>query len=119
VSRVAAALGLPLGGGSDSPVTPYQPLPGIWSSVPWATQLAGVLGPEWAITPAEAFAWYARGSAYLSCDEHRRGSLEPGKLADFMILGADPLRVPPDEIKDILVVEKVVGGRAEYRGDGL
>jgi predicted amidohydrolase YtcJ len=78
-----------------------------------------VLGPEWAITPAEAFACYTRGSAYLSFDEHRRGSLEPGKLADFVILGADPLRVPPDEIKDIVVVETVVGGRTDYRGDGL
>jgi len=109
-----AASGLPIGGGSDSPVTPYQPLLGIWSSVTRATQLAGVLGREWAITPAEALAWYTRGSAYLSFDEHRRGSLEPGKLADLVVLGADPLRVSVDEIKDIPVEETVVGGRTVF-----
>ena len=114
-----AASGLPIGGGSDSPVTPYQPLLGIWSSVTRATQLAGVLGPEWAITPAEALTWYTLGSAYLSFDEHRRGSLEPGKLADLVILGADPFRVPLDEIKDIPVEETLVGGRTVYRVDGL
>jgi predicted amidohydrolase YtcJ len=110
-----AAARLPVGGGSDSPVTPYQPLLGIWSSVTRATQLAGVLGPEWAISPAEALAWYTRGSAYLSCDEMRRGSLEPGKLADLTVLGADPLRVSPDEIKDIPVEETIVDGRTVFR----
>ncbi len=110
-----AASGLAVGGGSDSPVTPYQPLLGIWSSVTRATQLAGVLGPEWAIPAHEALAWYTRGSAYLSFDESRRGSLEPGKLADLVILTADPLRVSPDEIKDIPVEETIVGGQTVHR----
>lgn len=110
-----AASGLAVGGGSDSPVTPYQPLLGIWSSVTRATQLAGVLGPEHAIGAAAALDWYTRGSAYLSFDEGRRGSLEPGALADLVILGADPLAVPADEIKDIPVEETILGGATVYQ----
>lgn len=110
-----AASGLPIGGGFDSPVTPYQPLLGIWSSVTRATQLAGVLGPQHAIGAAEALDWYTRGSAYLSFDEGRRGTLETGKLADLVLLGADPLAVPAHEIKDIPVEETILGGETVYR----
>jgi predicted amidohydrolase YtcJ len=110
-----AVSGLPVGGGSDSPVTPYQPLLGICSSVTRATQLAGVLGPEHAISAGEALAWYTRGSAYLANASAGRGSLEPGKLADLVILGADPLRAQPDAIKDIPVEETIVAGRTVWR----
>jgi len=110
--------GLPVGGGSDSPVTPYQPLLGIWSSVTRATELAGALGPEWAIGATAALAWYTRGSAYLSFDEARRGSLEPGKLADLVVLSDDLLRVQPDKIKEIRVEQTILGGRTVYARDG-
>jgi len=78
------------------------------------TQLAGVLGPEWGITPAEALRLYTTGSAYCSFDETRRGSLEPGKLADLVVLGADPLRVNPDEIASIPIEQTLVGGRVVF-----
>lgn len=114
--REFAASGLPVGGGSDSPVTPYQPLLGIWSSATRETQLAGVLGADQAIPPAEALAWYTRGSAWLSFDEGRRGSLEPGKLADLVVLSADPLSVPAGAAKEITVEETVVGGHTVFAG---
>ncbi len=117
--RAFSASGLPVGGGSDSPVTPYQPLLGIWSSATRQTQLAGVVGAEQAIPPAEALAWYTRGSAWLSFDEARRGSLEPGKLADLVVLSADPLRVPADAIQEIAVAETVVGGQTVFSAEGL
>ena len=79
-----------------------------------STQLAGELGPEWAISPAEALAWYTRGSAYLSFDESRRGTLEPGKLADLVVLGADPLRVSVNEVKDIPIEQTVIGGKTVF-----
>ena len=116
--RAYVESGLAVGGGSDSPVTPYQPLLGMQSSVTRATQLAGVLGPEWGITPAQALRLYTTGSACCSFDETRRGSLEPGKLADLVVLGADPLRVNPDEIAAIPVEQTLVGGRVVYDGVG-
>ncbi|HLZ70043.1 MAG TPA: amidohydrolase [Dehalococcoidia bacterium] len=114
--REFAESGLPVGGGSDSPVTPYQPLLGIWSSATRETQLAGVLGSAQAIAPAEALAWYTRGSAWLSFDEGRRGSLEPGKLADLVVLSADPLAVPAAAITEIAVEETLVDGRRMFPG---
>ncbi|MGI8549255.1 MAG: amidohydrolase [Dehalococcoidia bacterium] len=106
--------GLPVGGGSDSPVTPYEPLLGIMSSITRATHLAGVLGPEWGISAADALRLYTTGSAYCSFDEKVRGSLEPNKLADLVVLEADPLRVNPTEIADIEVVQTVVGGKVVF-----
>lgn len=114
--RAYVESGLPAGGGSDSPVTPYQPLLGIQSSVTRATQLAGVLGPEWGITAAQALCLYTTGSAYCSFDETRRGSLEPGKLADLVVLGADPLRVNAGEISAISIEQTIVGGQTVYDG---
>lgn len=112
--RRYAESGLPVGGGSDSPVTPYQPLLGIWSSVTRATQLAGTLGPEWGCTVEQALRMYTRGSAYCSFDEGERGQLAPGFLADLTVLGADPLAVPVEEIKDIPMELTIVDGRAVY-----
>jgi predicted amidohydrolase YtcJ len=110
--------GLPVGGGSDSPVTPYQPLLGIWSSVTRATERAGVLGPEWGCTIAEALRLYTRGSAYCSFDEGQRGRLAPGYLADLTVLDADPLAVPIDDLPAIPVALTMCGGRVTH-GDLL
>ena len=52
--------------------------------------------------------------AYLTCDEHDRGSLESGKLADLAGLSADPLVVPEDQIKDIVAEFVVVGGKTVF-----
>lgn len=112
--RVFATCGLPVGGGSDSPVTPYQPLLGIWSSVTRATEFAGVLGPEWGCTVEQALSMYTRGSAACSFDEAHRGQLAPGCLADLIVLGADPLAVSVDEVKDIPVDLTLVGGQVRH-----
>jgi predicted amidohydrolase YtcJ len=103
--------GLPVGGGSDSPVTPYQPLLGIWSSVTRETELAGVQGREYAISMADALRWYTRGSAYAAFEEEWKGSLEVGKLADLIALSVDPLQASPAEVRDAKVLLTMVGGR--------
>jgi predicted amidohydrolase YtcJ len=108
--------GLPVGGGSDSPVTPYQPLLGLWSSVTRETQLAGVQGSEWAIPMADALRWYTRGSAYAAFEEDRKGTLEVGKLADLIALSVDPLQASPADVRDATVLLTVVGGRIVHDG---
>ena len=108
--------GLPVGGGSDSPVTPYEPLLGLWSSVTRQTQFAGVQGPEWAIPIADALRWYTRGSAYTAFEEDLKGTLEVGKLADLVALSVDPLRATPTEVRDAKVLLTMVGGRIVHDG---
>lgn len=108
--------GLPVGGGSDSPVTPYQPLLGIWSSVTRETQLAGVQGREWAIPMADALRWYTKGSAYAAFEEEWKGSLEVGKLADLIALSVDPLQASPTDVRDPKVLLTAVGGRIVHDG---
>jgi predicted amidohydrolase YtcJ len=111
-----ASSGLVVGGGSDSPVTRYEPLIGIWSSVTRETEHAGVLGPAQAIPAATALAWYTAGSAYLAGSERETGTLEPGKAADLVVLDADPLAVPPEQLPAIRVRETVFAGQTAYEG---
>jgi len=54
-------------------------------------------------------------AAYASFEENIKGSITPGKLGDLVVLGDDPRRVSPDEIKDIPVEMTVVGGEIRFR----
>lgn len=71
---------------------------------------ASVLGPAWGCTVAQALRMYARGGACRAFDEARRGQLAPGFLADLIVLAADPLAVPLDELPDVPVDLTVVDG---------
>jgi predicted amidohydrolase YtcJ len=62
----------------------------------------------------EALRLYTINSAYQSFDEDRLGSIEEGKLADFVVLGRDILTVPDEEIKDIPVDATIVSGKIVY-----
>jgi predicted amidohydrolase YtcJ len=104
----------PVGGGSDSPVTPYQPLLGIWSSVTRQTNGAGVQGERWKISPEQALAMYTLGSAHAAFEEDQKGSIAPGKHADLVVLERDPCAVDPEAIRDIGVVSTYVDGRLVY-----
>ena len=106
----------PVGGGSDSPVAPYQPLLGIWSSVTRQTHGAGVQGPAWKISAVEALRMYTLGSAHAAFEEDHKGSISPGKHADLVVLDADPSRVEPEAIRDIRMLLTLVDGRPVFEG---
>jgi len=106
--------GIPVSGSSDSPCGPYEPLLAIQSCVTRKSAAGEVLGAKQRITVDEAIDLYTRAAAYASFEEDLKGSIEPGKLADLVVLGQDPRRVTPDEIKDISVEMTMVGGEVKY-----
>ncbi|HEY7063399.1 MAG TPA: amidohydrolase [Chloroflexota bacterium] len=109
----------PVGGGSDGPTAAYPPMLAIWSSVTRQTELAGVQGSEWAITPAQALWMYTYGSAWCGLEEHRKGSLTPGKLADLVVLSDDPRAIEVDAIKEVQALLTIVDGRVVYEREGF
>jgi predicted amidohydrolase YtcJ len=74
-----------------------------------------VWGPSQRISVAEAMQVCTVNGAYASFEEQLKGSLTPGKLADIVVLAADPHRVDPDAIKDITVLRTILGGRTLYQ----
>src|SRR5262245_32287160 len=102
---------------SDCPVTPVAPLTSVWSAVNRITREGRVIGPEQRIAASEALRAFTLDAAHLAFEEEMKGSLTPGKLADFAVLDRDPLAVPPEDIRDIAVALTVVGGEVIY-GDG-
>jgi predicted amidohydrolase YtcJ len=98
-------------GGTDSPVIPYNPFWAMYHFVTRDTISDGVYGANQRITREEALRIYTINNARLTFEENIKGSLEPGKLADLVILSADFLTVPEREIQTIKPVATMVGGR--------
>jgi predicted amidohydrolase YtcJ len=71
--------------------------------------------PEQRISREEALRMWTLNAAYLSFDEKAKGSIEPGKLADFVVISKDFLSCPVDEIKDIEALQTVVDGKVVYK----
>ena len=106
--------GLRPAGSSDCPVAPCHPLVGIYAAVTRKAQSGQVLSPEEAISPAEALKLYTLSGAYASFEERLKGSIEVGKLADLVVLSADPTTVAPEEIKGIQVEKTLIGGEVVW-----
>jgi len=106
--------GIPVSGSSDNPCGPYEPLLAIQSCVTRKSAAGEILAAQQRINVEEAIYIYTVASAYASFEENFKGSIAAGKLADLVVLGEDPRRVNPDEIKDVPVVMTMVGGEMEY-----
>lgn len=102
--------GLIVAGSSDAPVVSNNPLMGIYSAVTRRAQSGQVLLPQETLTAAQALEMYTLNSAYAHFEENEKGSLTAGKLADIVMLNADPLACPSEEIKDIQVEMTLIGG---------
>lgn len=114
VWRTMAEAGIPLGGGSDSPVETMNPIWGIDCAVN-RTDLTHLPEDGWhasqCLTVPQAVSLYTRGSAYTELSEHRKGQIAEGMLADFIVLSEDIFEVETRRIRDIQVLETYVGGR--------
>jgi len=106
--------GLRPAGSSDCPVVPPDPLVGLYAAVTRKAESGQVLSPEEAISPEEALRIYTLGGAYASFEERLKGSIEIGKLADLVVLSADPTKVAPEEIKEIQVEKTIIGGEVVW-----
>ncbi len=107
--------GIMVAAGTDSPVTPYPPFPCLWAAVARKTELKKtVMGAEQRVSREEAIRMYTANGAYLSFEENLKGVLEPGKLADMIILDRDILTCPEDDIKDTKVLRTILGGKTVY-----
>jgi predicted amidohydrolase YtcJ len=113
--RLYLDAGLPVSSGTDAPVVPYPPLWTFYHFVTRDTISGGVLGAAQRITPLEALRLATVGNAWLTFEEADKGTLEAGKLADMVLLSADPLTADAATVRDARVLLTIVGGRVVYR----
>ena len=109
--------GVRVGGGSDSPITPFPPLLGLWQAR--TRHIAGStepLGSEQAVSGEQALAMYTRDAAYVSFSEHERGILRPGLLGDWTALSVDPVACDAEALRDASVLGTAVGGEMAHGG---
>jgi hypothetical protein len=107
--------GIMFAGGSDGPISYYaEPLLEIYGEVTRGTQWAGKLGPDQGISRADAIRSVTINGAYTTFEEKVKGSIEPGKYGDFVVLSKDILNVPAEQIATTKVLATVLGGRTVF-----
>lgn len=103
--------GLPVSSGTDAPVVPYPPLWTLYHFVTRDTIAGGVLGPDQRISREQALRLATTGNAWLTFEEHEKGSIEVGKFADLVLLSEDPMTCPEPRLRDAEVLLTMAGGR--------
>jgi predicted amidohydrolase YtcJ len=115
--KSARSLGIRFANHTDFNVTPIDHMFVLWSAVNRVSREGEVIGPAERVTPLEALEALTIDAAWWYREEGQKGSLEPGKLADLVILDRNPLTVEPMTIKDIRVVETIKEGRTIWRAE--
>jgi predicted amidohydrolase YtcJ len=118
------AAGAIVGGGSDHmqkigarrSINPYDPFLGIATAVTRSARwIDHPLHPEQALTRQQAIRMYTANNAWLLFRERDIGSLEPGKLADFIVVDTDPVTCPPERLEKTQVLRTYLGGKLVYQ----
>ena len=112
--RTYLKAGVPLAGSSDSAVSDFNPWIGMYAATTRKTVTGRVLGDTERITARESLRSYTIGGAFATGQERQRGSIEPGKLADLVLLEHDPLAMPVDELADVKPLATMLGGRCVF-----
>jgi len=100
--------GIVIAGGSDTNVTPADPLLGIHAAVNHPN-------PEQRVTVEQALRMFTLDAAYAGFNDRLHGSIAPGKEANFVLLDRDPLQTPPEQLREIRVLQTWYRGRPVYR----
>ena len=111
--------GITVAGSSDAPVITADPLLGLRDAVLRRTGDGLVLGPAERLPAWDALDLYTTQAAFAMHREGEIGSLEPGKLADFVVLDRNPLRADPERITDIRVLATVLDGVPVYQSETI
>ena len=109
--------GLMVSAGTDAPVVPYLPLWAFYHFITRDTIRGQVLGSDQKITRQEALRLETINNAYTTFEEAIKGSIEPGKLADLVVLPDDIMTVPAKSIESMNVLMTLVGGKIVYQRD--
>ncbi|WP_296189806.1 MULTISPECIES: amidohydrolase [unclassified Psychrobacter] len=117
LSPIATAdkMGLKYTNHSDDTVTPVDPLFTVWSAVNRTSRSGQIIGANERATPYQALKAITTNAAYEYYEENNKGSLTKGKLADLVILDANPLTINTDKLKDIHVVTTIKEGKIIYQ----
>jgi hypothetical protein len=116
--RTAIDMGIHVAGHSDSTVSAADPLLRIQDMVTRRGSNGKEYGANQRVSADEAIKVWTLDGAYATFEEKIKGSITPGKLADFVVLGADPRKVAPLAIKDIVVDSTYVGGKQVFSAAG-
>jgi predicted amidohydrolase YtcJ len=104
-----------LGAGTDFPVNPINPFLNMYIMVTRKDPNGNIYGSAEAITREQALRLYSSAASRYNFDEARKGTIEPGKLADIVVLSADYAAVPEEQIKDIKADLTLVGGKVVFQ----
>lgn len=112
-------LGIPVSGGSDCPVEPFDVLDNMRAAITRKNRAGSrTYLPEQALTTEQAVRLFTSDAAWASRDETLRGTLELGKLADLVVLDQDLFTIDPDRFPQVRVLETVLNGKTVYRRQG-
>ena len=102
---------------ADASINPYNPFLAMWSIITRKTERGSIIMPDEAVSREEAIRIYTINNAFASFEESIKGSIEPGKLADMVIISDDFMTCPADKIKGIEALITFVGGKIVYRSE--
>lgn len=115
----AVAKGLHCSNHNDFSVTPVEPMRMVYTAVERISRKGEVIGPDQRVSPWQALKALTIEAAWQIREEREKGTIEAGKLADLVILDADPTSIPTAKILDITVVETFKEGKSVYRSPGV
>ncbi len=104
--------------GTDNEVNILNPFVNLYVMVTRKDPRGVVYGADQALTREQALRMYTNAGPYFTFEQDKKGSIEPGKFADMVVLSADYLTVPDEQIKDIVPVQTVVNGKVVYEAAG-